>query len=357
MNKNIKLLLESLFDDEFDDLYNDDALDKTSEQIANATKITSLGQCDNQEEVDEYFINKYDLNNQVINTVISVMDEIDKCTDNGFFWSSRFDSNKLSDEHRMVMPRSNSFINPTTRKYEEVYNFDCYIGSKESKDFKFTIKQEPYSITYRNKEKVVKSWTVVFNGKEENYKIIWKLINYPSILIRRPGDKDKNAPINKVIDKINQEQFSDVAKKTNEIDTALKEQVESVFKTKRLADELTCTGKVYKVTQKDIDRMQKCLLTGKYNGFDKITKSDKMVARMAALFICAKNMGYKDMQLSFNDDILISAITGARSYRTSRSMYMNKRQDYINVLKKLQVFPDIHLKDVIATYNAYKDQF
>lgn len=285
------------------------------------------------------------------------MDEIDKCTDDGYFWSSRFNSDKLSDEHRMVMINRNSYIDPVTRKYEDVYSFKCYIGSKDIKNFEFTIKQEPYTITYRNKEKNVKSWAVVFNNRGEDYKITWKLINYPSTSLRRPGDKDKNAPINRIIDKINQEWFSDGIKKTNEINMALREQVETVFKTKRLADELTCTGKVYKVTQKDIDRMQKCLLTGKYNGFDKITKSDKMVARMAALFICAKNMGYKDMQLSFNDDILISAITGARSYRTSRSMYMNKRQDYINVLKKLQVFPDIHLKDVIATYNAYKDQF
>ena len=355
MNKNIKLLLESLFDDDFDDLYNDDALDKTSEQISNATKITSLSQCDNQEEVDEYFINKYDLNNQVINTVISVMDEIDKCTEDGYFWYSKFNADSLSDEHRMVMINRNSYIDPTTRKYEEAYSFKCYIGSKESKNFEFTIKQEPYTITYRNKEKVVKSWAVTFNNGATDYDIIWKLINYSPTPLRRPGDKDKNAPINKVIDKINQEQFSDVSKKTNAIDTALKEQVESVFKTKRLADELTCAGKVYKVTQKDIDRMDKCLITGKYSGFDKITKSDKMVARLAALFICAKNRGYKNMQLSFNDDILISVITGKKPYRTSR--YMSSRQDYIAVLQKLQLFPDIHLKDVIATYNAYKDQF
>lgn len=353
MNKNIKLLLESLFDDEFDDLYNDDALDKTSEVISNASKITSLGQCDNQEEVDEYFINKYDLNNQVINTVISIMDEIDKCTDNGYFWASKFNTDKLNNEHRMVMVNRNTYIDPDTRKYEEVYSFKCYIGS--SKEFEFTIKQEPYIITYRNREKVLKSWAVVFNNHGTDYKVAWKLIKYPSTPLRRPGDKDKNAPINKVIDKINQEQFSNVSKKTNEIDIALKGQVETVFKTKRLTDELTCTGKVYKVTQKDIDRMDKCLMTGKYSGFDKITKSDKMVARLAALFICAKNRGYKDMQLSFNDDILISVITGKNPYRTFR--YMDNRQNYIAVLKKLQLFPDIHLKDVIATYNAYKDQF
>lgn len=356
MNKNIKLLLESLFDDEFDDLYNDDASNKTSELISNATKITSLGQCDNQEEVNEYFINKYDLNNQVINTVVAVMNEIDRCTDNGFFWTSKMDKDKLSDKNKMVIINRNSVIDPETGKFQEVYYFICYIGSEQSKKIEFTIKQEPYTITYRNKEKVLKSWAVVFNNFGTDYKVIWKLIKYPSTPLRRPGDKDKNAPINKVIDKINQEQFSNVNKKINEISIALKGQVETIFSTKRLADELTCTGKVYKVTQKDIDRMDKCLMTGKYSGFDKITNPDKMVARLAALFICAKNRDYKDMQLSFNDDILISVITGKNPYRISRNIYYN-RQDYIQVLKKLQLFPDIHLKDVIATYNAYKDQF
>ena len=34
---------------------------------------------------------------------------------------------------------------------------------------------------------------------------------------------------------------------------------------------------------------------------------------------------------------------------------MNSKEDFINILRKLQKFPTIHLKDVIATYNAYKD--
>lgn len=350
MNKNIKLLLESLFDDEFDDLYNDDALDKTSELISNASKITSLGQCETQEDVDEYFINKYDLNNQVINAVISIMNEIKRSTDvYNFFWASKFNADKLSDKNKKVMMLRNSFINPSTRTYEDVYSFKCYIGN-----FEFTVKQEPYTIIYRNKEKILKSWAVVFNNHGTDYKVIWKLINYPSKEIAH--GKLTNDAINKFIDKTNQGQFSDVNKKINEISIALKGQVETIFKTKRITDELTCTGKVYKVTQKDIDRMDKCLMTGKYSGFDKITKSDKMVARLAALFICAKNRDYKNMQLSFNDDILISVVTGAKHYATT-SRYMKNKQNYIDVLTKLQLFPDIHLKDVIATYNAYKDQF
>jgi hypothetical protein len=34
---------------------------------------------------------------------------------------------------------------------------------------------------------------------------------------------------------------------------------------------------------------------------------------------------------------------------------MSSKEDFINILRKLQKFPTIHLKDVIATYNAYKD--
>jgi hypothetical protein len=43
--------------------------------------------------------------------------------------------------------------------------------------------------------------------------------------------------------------------------------------------------------------MNKCIDTRNFSGFDKITKADKMVARLAALFICAKNRNIKDLQL------------------------------------------------------------
>ena len=99
--------------------------------------------------------------------------------------------------------------------------------------------------------------------------------------------------------------------------------------------------------------MTKCLSTGNYAGFDAITKPDKMVARMAALFICARKQGYTNMTLGFNEDILLRVITGYSPYRTR----YNQRGDYIGVLTRLQKFPTLHLKDVIATYNAYVDMF
>ena len=175
-----------------------------------------------------------------------------------------------------------------------------------------------------------------------------------------------NTAVNKFITKYNSTQF-DIKSQQSEIYDALLKQVEKVFNTQRITDELTCTGKVYKVVQKDIDRMNKCIDTRNFSGFDKITNADKMVARLAALFICAKNRNIKDLQLQFNDDILLTIILGRKiynkSYTRQRGRYggyrinMSSKEDFINILRKLQKFPTIHLKDVIATYNAYKDQF
>lgn len=367
MRKNIKLLLESLFDDDFDEIYDEVPINSTSQQIGDAVKITSLGQCDNADDVDEYFINKYNLQNMVINTITDVMSEIDKCTELNEFKSYKFNCDKFTEDNRIVTLDENSMVDPVTMKYDYFYTFKCFIGP--NKDFSFQIAQQPYEITYRNKQRTILGWYVVFN---DDNKILWKLINLSSTIIRIPmdKDKDKNGPINNFIDKLNQTQFSNVNDKISSVIDGLKMHVKQKFKTQRIANELNCEGKVYKVTQKDIDRMNKCLDTRNFSGFDKITKSDKMVARLAALFICAKNRNIKDLQLQFNDDILLSIILGHGVYnkssywkqsnyghRYSSRINMNSKEDFINILKKLQNFPDIHLKDVIATYNAYKEQF
>ena len=79
MNKNIKKLLESLFDDDFNDIYVDDsATQEVSQMIQDNAKITSLAQCDNIDEVNEYFINKYDLVNNVLNTITDIMSAVQK---------------------------------------------------------------------------------------------------------------------------------------------------------------------------------------------------------------------------------------------------------------------------------------
>ena len=81
MNKNIKKLLESLFDDDFNDIYVDDTNSDTQEvskMFQDNFKITSLAQCDNIDEVNEYFINKYDLVNNVLNTITDIMSAIKK---------------------------------------------------------------------------------------------------------------------------------------------------------------------------------------------------------------------------------------------------------------------------------------
>ena len=339
MNKNIKKLLESLFDDDFNDIYVDDsATQEVSQMFQDNAKITSLAQCDDIDEVNEYFINKYDLVNNVLNTITNIMSAIKKT-----HFPYAIDCDQFNNDYCKVS-LDRDYATLRENKY-----FRCVIGD----NFIFNIKRVPYEITYRNKPKEFEAWCVSFPYTTDE-------------IILSVCTDNMNTAVNKFITKYNSTQF-DINSQQSEIYDASLKQVEKVFNTQRITDELTCTGKVYKVVQKDIDRMNKCIDTRNFSGFDKITKADKMVARLAALFICAKNRNIKDLQLQFNDDILLTIILGHKIYNKSythqRGRYggyrinMSSKEDFINILRKLQKFPNIHLKDVIATYNAYKDQF
>lgn len=338
MNKNIKKLLESLFDDDFNDIYVDDTDSDTqevSQMINDNVKITSLAQCDNIDEVNEYFINKYDLVNNVLNTITDIMYAVQKHSELPF----TIDCDQFNNEQRNIsVQRANSCY------------FKCVIGCS----FTFEIYIIPYEAVYRNKSREFRAWCVKFPDVNDK------------IVLRINQSSSYTAPVNKFIESYNKTYF-DINEYQKQIGEVLMESVEQVFNTQRITDELTCTGKVYKVVQKDIDRMNKCIDTRNFSGFDKITKADKMVARLAALFICAKNRNIKDLQLQFNDDILLTIILGRKIYnKTYTRQYgrygsyrinMSSKEDFINILRKLQKFPTIHLKDIIATYNAYKDQF
>ena len=134
-----------------------------------------------------------------------------------------------------------------------------------------------------------------------------------------------------------------------------------IFQFDRIAEELTCTPKIYKVTQKDIDRMKKCIYTREYSGFDKITKSDKMVARLAALLIVGEDYGWEP--LKFNDETLLRLFTKNKNSQhssTNNHFYGRYRKLDVNVFKvfdRIRLFPDIHIADVLATYEKYKNQF
>ena len=302
MDKHVKLLVESLFDD-FDDIYNDDTdNEEVSAKIQQLVKIKSLAECTTIDEINTYLFDK-------------INDDIAK-------------------ENGQSLEQWLNSINPYNCNDIKDFNFGGKIKLSCTKD------KSP-EIMYRGKMTTFPNtvWIEVIIGYIRKDKIVWEVCT-----------KDVSSQAKKVIDAFNKE--NNEARYTNVINAILNN-IQSSYKTERLLEELTCTGKVYKVVDKDIQRMTKCLSTGNYAGFDAITKPDKMVARMAALFICARKQGYTNMTLGFNEDILLRVITGYSPYRTR----YNQRGDYIGVLTRLQKFPTLHLKDVIATYNAYVDMF
>lgn len=302
MDKHVKLLVESLFDD-FDDIYNDNTdNEEVSAKIQQLVKIKSLAECTTIDEINTYLFDK-------------INDDIAK-------------------ENGQSLEQWLNSINPYNCNDIKDFNFGGKIKLSCTKD------KSP-EIMYRGKMTTFPNtvWIEVIIGYIRKDKIVWEVCT-----------KDVSSQAKKVIDTFNKE--NNEARYTTVINAILNN-IQSSYKTERLLEELTCTGKVYKVVDKDIQRMTKCLSTGNYAGFDAITKPDKMVARMAALFICARKQGYTNMTLGFNDDILLRVITGYSPYRTR----YNQRGDYIGVLTRLQKFPTLHLKDVIATYNAYVDMF
>lgn len=136
----------------------------------------------------------------------------------------------------------------------------------------------------------------------------------------------------------------------------------SIFQFDRIAEELTCTPKIYKVTQKDIDRMDKCIYTRDYSGFDKITKSDKMVARLAALLIVGeKKYGWEPLKI--NDETLLRLFSknkNSQHLTTNNHFYGRYHKSNVSVFRvfdRIRLFPNIHIADVLATYEKYKNEF
>ena len=332
MNKNIQLLLEGLFDD-FDDIF---TLDDTAIDIAKSVSTpTSLFECSNKEELNEYLIAKYNL-------------------------EERF--NKfLNDFYHSKNHASTAIKNCDKNDY---YIDDNYIGSTKFLSFvtkdNITINielntrtEENNSLIYRNKP---------LSGLNMVYLKVDKFtmdLGYDEHIISSLHQKAQD-----IIKDFNTNLFKEnLAQKAK---VFLRQVIEFKLGTEFLINEMKYPGKVYKVVQKDIDRMRKCLETGNYAGFDAITKPDKMVARLAAFFICAKdNYRYQDMELKLTEsDYLL--FTFHRFNILWRAKKINSRSNYYNnkyssnallLLEKLNGFPNIHLNDVLVTYNEYKDKF
>ena len=223
MDKHVKLLVESLFDD-FDDIYNAD--EDIEAKIQQLYKIKSLAECTTIDEINTYLFDK-------------INDDIAK-------------------ENGQSLEQWLSSINPYNCNEIKYFNFGEKIRLSCTQD------KSP-EIMYRGKMTTFPNtvWIEVFSVYIRKDKIVWEV-----------GTKDVSSQAKKVIDTFNKE--NNEVRYTNIINEILNV-IQISYKTERLYEELTCTGKVYKVVDKDIQRMTKCLSTGNYDGFDAIKKPDKMV--------------------------------------------------------------------------------
>ncbi len=320
LNENIYLnkLFEGLFDDEdlFSTFY-DDSLDRDIAEIAKGIYKSPerLIDCRTIDEVNTYLINKY----QIYNIIYDVLNNLDR--------GSRFimDNIEFSDY---------------CTYYKLSYSDKQYITL--FKNHEINIKIKPVEITYRNKSKEVYQYVLTYDNKIFNYK--YKIDDNVSdslkkILIQLNND---------IEEKLNSNEFNDLY----HFITDVLEKIISNF----IINELTCEGKVYKVVAKDIQRMIKCAYTSNYSGFDKITNAAKMAARLSAVYIILYNK-YKET-LTLNDDLILNIASSTPLWNTTSAIRYNRNRglsDSDKLLLNIKKFSSLHIKDIIMTFNKYKD--
>lgn len=345
MNKNIKELTKLLYmkflnEDLLSDLEDED--DDDSEFVYNSHKL-KLTECSTPELVISFFKSQYDL--ELISKFFVEFAET--------MWNAPYmahsDADKLAEKYNNSIKDNNMKFSPDGGLKITANEICPALGYYYTYAVSFqpneTDIDPEFQLIYRNKPVILKCYT----------------INDHIAFLREVPGKDK---LNVLIKQKNEELIKNIPTLVNEVFTHY---ISQFTIPKRTAEEVSCTGKVYKVTQKDIDRMKKCVETQNYTGFKKITQPAKMVARLAALCIVeGKCIPFDDTMLSFylyhkpNMDRAQKTTYnryGPRSTYARRYYRLSNNEDLAAVLGKLREFDNLHLKDVIETYNAYKDQF
>ena len=104
MNKYIHYLVESLFDDDFDEIYqSDEALDDV---LTNHFKITSFEECHNVNDINCYLTETFKLNTILINLIFDIITDLKNKKNN--FKLSNLDSviKKYKDKGEIIADKT-----------------------------------------------------------------------------------------------------------------------------------------------------------------------------------------------------------------------------------------------------------
>ena len=345
MNKNIKLLLESLFDDLDDIFVSDD--EEVNDIINRDYAAKCIADCKSEDQLIKYLIDKHNLYNDLYQLILSFINT-GSCKE---FTETHPDTN--------IKVEKNWYYKGDYGHRKEIY-FDIikfFVLDVEVK-FPLIIDKEDITITFRNKPKELQQYVLLLKKDKD-------IIKKVPLSIYSPDKVSNQETV--IREKINEEYKS-------KFNTELQDILYETFKLsnfKFILDELNTPGKVYKVVDKDIQRMTKCIETRDYLGFDKITKPEKMVARIAAFFIMGDKLNREDCKLKIDDKLLVQlTMTRARnigkesfrphSYygrKIRSSNWEERNQVRLQVLSSYKTIPGLHLNDIIETYNAYKNKF
>ena len=356
MRRNRKLF-EGLFD-EFEDVFTvEDEMESLDNIVKYQNRVTSLLDCKDIEDINTYLIEKMDLINlimQICNIVYQnglntmIEDKLKPFIDEGKIGNIRCYGN-CSSSYWARTEKTELRITVYLFNDEGIYLY-----------FKEKVDNIP-GLTYRNKP--VTASYIYLTNRDENIKINigYTIYNRVAKMTSRYGHEQmrysrsqgKMVPI----ETGDHPKLQQMKKEYNarlwqdihiDIENYLQDQFNNVLHTDKIFAELEAPGKVYKVVQKDYDRMEKIFSDSTWNqikykqilaGFDKITNPNKLLARIVAYFIAAKNYKAKAQIFKITEDILLTYFFCDKNWRTRDAYDLTKQ-----MILKIKDFHELHLK-------------
>ena len=364
MRKIIKSLLEGLFDD-FGELF---AVEDDMESLEKITtyKINSLMECNSIEDMNTYIMEKMNLID-IIEQVSNIINQA------GITRKAEEDLKSLKDEGKInVDYYGNSYY---WYDGEPELRVKVYLFNDKGITLYFREKTDEIpGLVYRNKPVTATCIYMTDENKDKSINLGYQIINRVAKTTSRYGlaqtryskSQGKYVPLetgdHPKLQQMKKEYNAKLWENMNDnIFDFLQNQFNNILHTDKIFAELEAPGKVYKVVQKDYDRMENLFSDSswkqtKYNqiltGFDKITNPNKLIARIFAYFIAAKNYKAQDQIFQIDENLLLTYFFGHAIWSSRRSNDLRTQ-----LILKMKKYPELHLKDIVVTYEAYKDKF
>lgn len=233
MNKYIKRLCESFFDDIDDDIINTDHEEQVAQKLTKVAQTNLL---------------------------------LEKCTTNEMVCAKLDDEYNVTEWLNNMLPYLKQVIQKGT--YVGIYDPGSHIVRKtnelmKKRDFSY------FELSYKNYP----------NTYEYTIHVTIEIIDNEVCIFNESYYDHPKCPILKIVE-TNQTRVNRVV----DIPININDVINAIFPVDKIVEQNVHKPITYQISQKDIDRMTKVYRTQKWAGFTAITKLDKLIPRYAAYF-------------------------------------------------------------------------